>query len=338
MSTSGPIKEGVQLSLFPEAHEHAVEVYERICEHVREQIIGCEVKIERIGIIGTRHVIRDTRVDSAPLRVLITRPARSGKTSFATAFAGALGLPAVTIPAQAMAEMNWSGADIGDYLGQLYGHPSVLRFDGLTPDPLGRAVVVIDDIDALRLPGRYGSATTREYQEGRQHSLVPLFAGEKIPIERSGSTNYWPARYALVIAVGSFEELKGTTPTARALHDWGLIRPVAEWLCSGAVVCLPDLSPSLLARVVERSTHGSIAAFATFGYRLSVSPEAIAFVLDYAQDDSGTSTSDAAACVMEAADRVLIGMVRDRVPAGAHRVLAPDDIRLRPASRGLWRE
>src|SRR5690606_23955980 len=137
-----------------------------------------------LALLGVRHLARNLTGNTTLLRALITGPRASGKSSLAKIFAESLGVPHVIIPASAMAEMNWSGSDLGDFLGVLYDSSLSMQAALEVIERAERAVVVVDDLDALRLPGRYGSPSTRDYQLGRQQGLRLLFEGGVIPIER----------------------------------------------------------------------------------------------------------------------------------------------------------
>lgn len=326
-------------ALTPASHDDVGALFELLCDSMRGQIVGCRDEIERLALLGVRHLARDVAGHDTLLRALITGPHGSGKSTLARVFVESIGLPHVIIPASALAETNWSGADLGDFLSVLYhALPSSL-------DPVDliyqaeRAAVIVDDMEALRLPGRYGSASTRDYQLGRQQSLRPLMEGGVVPIERGSTSMCWNSRSALVIGCGTFEGLGLHAPTAEALVDWGIIAPLAERLCAGTVLRLREAAAPDRVEILKRNVAGVAEAFAAFGYRLSVSPEVLTFVVERTVDMRRSfSAQAAAACILGSAEHVLIGMIKDRAPAGTHRILAPDDIRLPHRAAGLWRD
>lgn len=325
-------------ALSPANRDDVSALFELLCEGMRAQMTGCDEDIERLSLLGVRHLARGLTNQNDLLRALITGPHGSGKSTLVRVFVECLGLPHVVIPASALAEMNWSGSDLGDFLGVLY-HAGPASLDPVDlVDRAERAVVVIDDMEALRLPGRYGSASTRDYQLGRQQCLRPLIEGEVIPIERGSTSMFWSSRRALVIGCGTFEGLGTTAPTAEDLVDWGMISPLANRLCAGTVVRMREVTALDLVGILKRSVAPAAGAFAAFGYRLSVSPETFTFVADRTSDGRSDLVRAAVACIASSAERVLIGMIRDRAPAGTHRVLAPDDVALLPPSAGLWRD
>lgn len=326
-------------ALSPANHDDVGVLFELLCESMREQIVGCSEEIERLALIGVRHLARSLSGHDTLLRALITGPHGSGKSTLARVFVESMGLPHVVIPASALAETNWNGSDLGDFLNVLYHAGSGSLDPVRVVDRAERAVVVIDDMDALRLPGRYGSASTRDYQLGRQQSLRPLMEGGVVPIERGSTSMFWRSQRALVISCGTFDGLGIATPTAEHLIDWGMIPPLAERLCAGAVLQMREVAALDLVEILKRSVGAPTGAFATFGYRLSVSPEAFMFVAERTKEGGRLNgTRSAVACIASSAEQVLIGMIRDRAPAGTHRVLAPDDIKLPSQSAGLWRD
>lgn len=326
-------------ALSPTHHDDVVALFALLCENMRGQIVGCTEEVERLALLGVRHLARRPPGHDALLRALITGPHGSGKSTLAHAFVDSMGLPHVVIAASALAETNWSGSDLGDFLGVLY-HPGPANLGPVELiDRAERAVVIIDDMDALRLPGRYDSASTRDYQLGRQECLRPLMEGGVIPIERRNTTMFWQSRRALVIGCGTFEGLGPTAPTAEELVDWGMISPLAERLCAGTVLRMREVGALDLVEILKRNIAPAVGAFATFGYHLSVSPEAFIFVAERTNVGRRSNSAGAAvACIANSAEQVLIGMIRDRAPAGTHRVLAPDDIKLPHHSAGLWRD
>jgi hypothetical protein len=325
--------------LFPKSWREAHHLFHLLRESISSVFVGQEEQVDRLVLLGVRHLARDLVQPTTPLRALILGPASSGKSTLLRTFAEALGLPHSVIPAQSMAEQNWSGSDVGDFIGRLYeGVAFAPSLSGATA-LVERAVVGIDGLDALRLPGRYGSASSRDYQLGRQQSLVPLFEGGVVPIERNGSSVYWPSRNALVIACGIFVGLPARVPSADDLTDWGLIPQLSDRLAAGTLLRVTAPLRAHVPAIIERSLETPKQAFALFGYELSVSPEAIAFVADrinVAEANSGVG--EAIGWIAEAAERVLAGMVRDGAAPATRHVLAPDDIRMVPRSRGTWRE
>lgn len=325
--------------LTPTSHEDVAVLFELLCESMRGEIVGCDSEIERLALLGVRHLARNFTGDDVLLRALLTGPHGSGKSSLARVFAESMGLPYVNIPGSAMAEMNWSGSDLGDFLSVLY-HAGPVSLDPVeAAELIERAVVVVDDLDALRLPGRYGSASSRDYQLGRQECLRPLMDGGVIPIERGSTSMFWPSRRALVIGCGSFDGLGPVAPSAEDLIDWGMIPPLADRLCAGTVLRLREAAAFDLVEILRKNVSAPGTAFLAFGYSLSVSQEVLTFVAESIRDGARLSgVRSAIACIASSAEQVLIGMIRDRAPVGSHHVLAPDDIHLPHLSLGLWRD
>jgi hypothetical protein len=124
------------------------------------------------------------------------------------------------------------------------------------------------------------------------------------------------------------------------LTDWGLIPQLSDRLAAGTLLRVTAPLRAHVPAIIERSLETPKQAFALFGYELSVSPEAIAFVADrinLGEANSG-GVGEAIDWIAEAAERVLAGMVRDGAAPATRHLLAPDDIRMVPRSRGTWRE
>lgn len=326
-------------ALSPASHDDVGALFELLCESMRGQIVGCDSAIERLALIGVRHLARGLSDNDALLRALITGPHGSGKSSLARAFVDSMDLPQVIIPASALAELNWSGSDIGDFLGVLYHASSVSLDPAGAIERAERAVVVIDGMEALRLPGRYGSASTRDYQLGRQECLRPLMEGGVIPIERGNTSMFWQSRRSLVIGCGTFEGLGPREPTAEDLIDWGMIAPLADRMCGGTVIRLSETAAFDLVEILKRNVSAPTAAFAAFGYRLTISHEVFTFVAESIREGSRLNgVRSAIACISSSGEHALISMIKGQAPLGSHRILAPDDLRLPHGSVGLWRE
>lgn len=327
-------------ALSPQSYADVFALFDLLCETMRDQIVGCEVEIDRLALLGVRHLTRDRTGRDVLLRALITGPRASGKSTLARIFAESLCLPYVTISASALAEMNWSGADLGDFLGLLYDSRSIAEDTAVTVERAERAVVIVDGLEALRLPGRYGSASSRDYQLGRQQGLGLLMEGGVIPIERGTGSVFWPSHRALVIGVGTFDGVPDTAVSAEGLIDWGMIPSLAGPLCGGTVLTLPEAVTLDTAQILERNLRVPKAAFAAFGYQLTISPEVLTFVADSMRGGRCFSgVREAVSCIALSAEQVLVALVRSGAPVGTHHLLAPDDIRLPQGSpRGMWRE
>lgn len=325
--------------LIPQTPDDCVALYRLIHDELDRLIVGHAETKRRLSLIGVRHLARD-RVPTNLLRVLLIGEPDVAPASIAVVLAKALGLPFVRISANTMAELNWSGTDLGDYLGALYNQVPGSQSSPAAAAVVERAVVVIDEVCRLRLPGEYAAASTRDYQLGRQHSLLPIVGNGIVPIERPKQDSlYWPSTNALVICCGQFDGLLSATPGPGDLAAWGLVPELAERLGSGLIIRLPPLNMHEAAQVLSLRTRPFAAAFKMFGFNLEVSDEVLTYMAEQiCSGDRGLGLESGIACLSDSAERALIRLVDERAMPNSWYVLSPDDINLPPKPKPLWRE
>lgn len=325
--------------LLPENPQDMHVLFALIREELQRPIVGHEQIVAQLALLGAMHIAQDA-LPSRPLsRALIIGGAEAGKTMVALRLAKVLDLPWVHIPATSVAETNWRGTDVTELIGSMYkdvvrNHPT-----GDTAELAERAVVIIDDIDHLRLPGRYtGSPQTHDYQAGRQRSLVPLVGDGVLPVEVGSQHIYWPSRRALVISLGRFAALEPTPSSPEHLVDWGMIPELARALCRGRVLRIPELGDVQRRRLMQGEVRSLKHAFRLCGYRLTVSDEALSDLTDHLSSVGGSDFAAARSLLHDAANRALIRLLSDGAQYRTQYVLAPDDLEPPPEAPGLWRE
>jgi hypothetical protein len=210
---------------------------------------------------------------------------------------------------------------------------------GATDELAERGVVIVDGLDQLRLPGRYGSSSSTDYQRGRQHSLLEVVGDGIVPIERRHRSVFWPSRRAFVICCGVFPGLKAQVPGPDALTDWGIVPALAERLCAGVVLRMAAPEAGQIVQILQRSCRLLGNAYNAFGYGLVISRETLAYVAERIVRGEVAGIREGLAWLSDSADLALVRMVREAVEPGGQHVLAPDDLRRLPQpSQGMWRE
>lgn len=327
-------------TLAPDTPEKAQALYRLLRREIRREVVGHAAAVDRLALLAARHVARDRRQTQPLLRALLVGEDGVGKRHVARVMADVLGLPFAEIHAASLAELNWTGADIADQMGA-FADAVLTRH----PPPVGRellerSVVLIEGVDLLRLPGRYGTQTGREYQRGRQQSLVQVVGDGTVAIERSGGrTLTWPSRRALVICAAEFQGLDPAELGAAGLVEWGMIPELARRLVEGAVIALGPLPAREVAEVLRRRLGELEDTFESFGYRLRISDGAVAYAAARAlKDGAGAGAAAPAAWISDAAQRVLVNLLNEAAREGTTHVMTPDDIRVPAAVRGRWRE
>lgn len=326
-------------AMVPTSPEDAAALYKLLREEMRRNVVGHDSTLDRLALIGVQHMARIHSRRRLILRICLVGEAGMGKTLLSRTLAGALGVQTVYIPVGQLAEMNWSGTDLADYLGGVLGplfkqHPYEVAFEMAS-----HAVIILDDIHHLRLPGRYGSASTRDYQSGRQHSLLQVIRPGGTGLLRSPGLNVqWPSDRSLLITCGSFPGI-GPRPGAGIFEDHGMIPELSDALAAGTVLRVQSLPTSKISRVLQMQVWGMRLTFQDFGYRLDVSEEAITYLADQlASGELEGGIQSGIASLRDTAGYLLTRMVRDADPLGTRRVLAPDDLEIRNRGKGVWRE
>lgn len=319
--------------LEPRSAEDRVALYRVIRDALGAEVVGSHEVVRQLALVATLHLGGERG------RVFIRGAAGTGKTTLVRTLARVLDIPFLEIDARSLSETNWSGTDLPAYLEILYEELQRDYSPALVPHLAARALVFVDDIDSLRLPERYASRATRDYQTGRQHSLVPLVGRGVIPFKRGkGAERSWSSEHALVIVAGRFDEIEEEVPDAGSLTSWGMVSPLADRLAACKHVRLQELGFAGVSEVLRREADRLAASFRTFGVDLVVSGEVLAFVanaLRSGQYEGGISV--AMGWLRVAAERVLVEVLESEATMGARVVLAPDDLKLPEDWNAFWR-
>jgi hypothetical protein len=121
--------------------------------------------------------------------------------------------------------------------------------------------------------------------------------------------------------------------------DQGMVPELADALAAGSVLRLPSFGAPDFDRILGSHVSELSQSFEEFGYHLEVSYEVIRYLADrLATGEMEGGVRAGMASLRDAANRVLIGMIRRSVPLGTKGILAPDDIEIPERGRGVWRE
>lgn len=273
-------------------------------------------------------------------RVLIMENGAASGIALVRALVGLLELPFVEIDAGSLAETNWQGADLPWHLARL--HATLRQTFPLVSVPAlaERAVVHLHHLERLRLPSRYhGSATTADYQAGKQTSILPLLEGTPIPVDQgSGKGFIWNGRQALVVVSGTFAGLP-PRPHMEDLADWGLLPALAGALGACSAVQVESAATWAVVRAIHHGVRAVQARFSAYGFRLVVTPQVIRRVAETVS--SGTYPDGAGLAVRWIADACELALTRllsEGDTAYTTYILAVDDLSLPTDSKGVWRE
>lgn len=310
--------------LRPEAPEDFAVLFDILEQALAEEIAGDrETVIRPLALLGVRYLGGHTG-----LRCLLHGETGSGKTWAAKSLAQHLGAPFARISMPDTAETTWRGVDLTNHIDAMRRGLMQRGVNiGAATALANRAVVLVDDMDVIRLqPFQSYADSDRGQRGGRQSSLVNCWSGEDIAIDEGAWV--WSTRSVLVIGAGQFDGLEEPVDGA-ALVRWGLVPPLAEGIAAGTVVEMPALTTADLCAVALRESAKLCApAFEAFGYVLTISSEAVRHASATARArDSGAGVRAVTGVLRRAADRILIRAVSAGVPAGARITVAPDDIR-----------
>ncbi len=321
-------------SLRPQTAADRHSLYAMVRDALEERFPTWVEPVRRLAIAAVRHL------DGKGGRILLRGDAGTRATKLVRGFAEVLGLPYLEIDAGMLAETNWSGGDIGFYLDRLHAEiaqqypPSSAL--GLTE----RACVLVDQLDQVRLAGGYANSSTRDYREGKQQSLAPLFGDGVIPVAPSKASGFlWHSARALVVATACFDDLPSRRPDEADLVEWGLLPPLAQALAAGIWINLDPPTAAEIGAQVSREIQHLVDRFLEFGYHLQVAPQVVGYVTRAVTVGPYTGgAASAAGWIRAAVELALIRMLEDGAQPGDAWVLAVDDLSLPGPPKGMWRE
>lgn len=300
-----------------------------------DSVAGHRRATDRLALLATRALLGESM-----LRALLIGSPGVGKTTLARRVAGLLDVPFLEFSAAHLSEEGWKGTGPSEHLSGLLDRALSLAGSHQHAVRLAeRSVILVDEIDKTRLPGRSGSTVARENRTGKQLGLINLIGDGTITIERgSGPTVAWRSRKAVVIAAGVFDDLEVPRPSAGDLINWGLVPELAERLARGLILRLDPLSAPELIAALRMELEPVENLFHRFGHRLVISDAALGYVAQLIV--SGTYDAGlraAAGWIEESAQRMLVRLLT-RHAESTRLVLGPDDVVVPAPPDANWRE
>lgn len=315
-----------QLTLLPDPDDHAGRArhaFARIRDHLRRDVVGHEDAIDHLSVMGVQHLL-----GQHGQRLLLVGPSGVGKTTLARSLAAALDVPFLLVDVAELAETNWHGVQLADSITELWTATSG------SESLMARALVVLDEIDKVTREGSVGAGS--DYRRGKQESLLGLLGGAEVRYGTGGGRerdNVWSARRAIVIGAGVFPGLpRGRDPSPADFIRLGLMSELVERF--GLVMRLAPLDAASLIEVLRRGTQSAVELFATFGLELRVPDTVLSYVASAVASGIGEAgPRSGVSCLLGAAQRRLVELLREDACEGMRCTLSPDDVHL-PAREG----
>lgn len=302
------------LPLLPPA---AAEQYQALVAALRSRIVGQEAARRTLALAALRGAVEEP----AP-RVVILGPPGSGRGHMVRSLAEAMGGWVARVPLADVAETNWSGRSLGQWLA-----PVALR-------PRG-AVVHLADLDSLAVrPGNYTGETgaTQDYRQGKQASVRTILEAHEVTSKADGSAVV-ETGHLLVIATGFLPSLPDH-PSAEDFADAGL-SGIAEVLAAATLVRSSPLTQGQVGLVVMGAVCDICRDIAWTGYQVSVDPAVIERVSAAIASGRGT-LREGLSWIRAGVEAGVTGLLEAGAPADTHWVLALDDLRIPAPAKGRW--
>lgn len=321
-------------SLRPHRPEDAHLLFTMLHEDL-QAVLGPRPETQPLALIAARHLMGEEMI-----RLLLIGATGVGKTHMARAVARVVGAPFLEMNVSHMSEEGWKGAGPSEHLATLLAQASLdAPTETAAIAAAERGVLLIDELDKARLAPPSASASTRENLLGKQRGLLPIIGDGVVTIESHRQSQQWRSRHALVMCAGVFDGLPINGVSAESLTDWGMLPELAERLAFGSVIGIMPMNEHQLVSMLLLELVTIEQMFSRFGYAVEIPNATLNYVARHvASTSQNPGIRSASGLLRNVANDMLLRMLAEGSPIGSTRVLGPDDVRLPPRSRGIWRE
>jgi hypothetical protein len=315
--------------LIPHTVGDVRDLYDMIVSDLGRHVAATHEALQQIGLECTGHLAGLLTRDLVGQRVLVLYgPDPAASLAAGRAAVAALpGLPSSEIPLTAVSEIGWAGRSLPEWVAGLAGQDTPWGSHG---------VVLMAGLESLRMRrGTYSiaaaSGSTEDYRMGKSQNLAAMLSGHGLPVSSQGPD--WDARRALVILTAAYDY---PSHDRESLHEWGLLPELSDALAAAVWIRIDAATGLVTEREVRRRILSTERLYASLGYSLDVSPEAMRWVCARAAE-RGESAAAVASWIVEVARRRLIRVIESR-HAHTHPI-GPDDLAIPAQSTaGEWHD
>ncbi len=309
-SQSAPADDPIQPPTDPRAE------YRRLVQGLEARILGRPQLCRDLALVGLASACGIGRQ-----RVLLCGPSGSGKSHSAQALADVLDRPSLRLHTPDVTTTGFRGIEISTALESLASRGG---------DSLRGSLLILDEIDKVRVADSALDGNSRAAQMGLMASLMHLLDGSPVTLDDLAAEQLDTAGL-VVVGAGAFQgRFRDRPPTTRDLEDWGWMPEFARRWTSRLVLSPPGaLEAAALLRSSERSVRGQLGPLMdALGLSIEI-PEATIQYAVHHWHHLETDLRSAAAWLAGAARREIIGALE--ADSETELVIHPDDLEI---SRG----
>ncbi|HEX6940656.1 MAG TPA: hypothetical protein VF158_14660 [Longimicrobiales bacterium] len=314
--------------LIPASPQDTRDLYGMIVSDLERRVACDRRAVHQVALECVAHLASINSPEPTGARIVVLHgPDAQGLAALTRAASESLDLPFARIPLTAVSEMGWAGTSLDEWIKRMWTTPAKRQWSAWS-------IIVLSGLEALRVRrGTYkaGSAATRDYREGKAQNVAALLRGETVPCGPVASG--WDAQRAMIILTTAYDR---STYDTDVLEEWGILPELAEILSTATWIHVPAASGIVAERAVAGHLDDVVALYASCGYDLTISPEAIRWAAAQAEE-RGESAATAARWIRDAARARLIAMLEVGV-TDPRVALGPDDVVAPPRARAEWHD